>query len=219
MGRRFKWHMFFTSFLPLWVSIIICDIWNLVEDSYMTLISLNKNPTVFQNTSELIKNFLLEHIIEVGSVMILVAYSIICMCHINKVIRNQESTTNKPVGKITKARRANKLTAEFLLAYVLPMIAFDYSTWKGIVLFLVYFYVLSFLCIRNNNVYTNIFFELKDYKMYECDIECRILDKTSKHINCLVISKHNLTQALPRKIQYFDFDNYIYIETGVDKDE
>ena len=65
----------------------------------------------------------------------------------NKVIRNQESTTNKPVGKITKARRANKLTAEFLLAYVLPMIAFDYSTWKGIVLFLVYFYVLSFLCI------------------------------------------------------------------------
>lgn len=50
MGRRFKWHMFFTSFLPLWVSIIICDIWNLVEDSYMTLISLNKDPTVFQNT-------------------------------------------------------------------------------------------------------------------------------------------------------------------------
>ena len=135
------------------------------------------------------------------------------------VIRNQESTTNKPVEKITKARRANKLTAEFLLAYVLPMIAFDYSTWEGIVLFLVYFYVLSLLCIRNNNVYTNIFFELKDYKMYECDIECRILDKTSKHINCLVISKHNLTQALPRKIQYFDFDNYIYIETGVDKDE
>ena len=73
MGRRFKWHMFFTSFLPLWVSIIICDIWNLVEDSCMTLISLNEDPTVFQNTSELIKDFLLEHIIEVGSVVILVA--------------------------------------------------------------------------------------------------------------------------------------------------
>lgn len=219
MGQRFKWHMFFTSFLPLWISIIMCDIWSLAEDSYMTFVSLKEASAVFQHTSELIKNFLLEHMIEVGPVVTLVTYSIICMRHINKVIRNQEGTTNKPVGKITKAHRANKLTAEFLLAYILPMIAFDYSTWKGIVLFLVYFCVLSFLCIRNNNVYTNIFFELKGYKMYECDIECRILDKTSKHTNCLVISKHNLTQALPRKIQYFDFDNYIYIETGVDKDE
>ena len=185
----------------------------------MTLISLNEDPTVFQNTSELIKDFLLEHVIEVGSVVILVAYSIICMCHINKVIRNQESTTNKPVGKITKARRANKLTAEFLLAYILPMIAFDYNTWKGIVLFLVYFCVLSFLCVRNNNVYTNIFFELKGYKMYECDIECKILDKTFEYTDCLVMSKQNLVQALPRKINYFDFDNYIYIEIGVDNDE
>lgn len=25
MGRRFKWHMFFTSFLPLWVSMVLFD--------------------------------------------------------------------------------------------------------------------------------------------------------------------------------------------------
>lgn len=55
--------------------------------------------------------------------------------------------------------------------------------------------------------------------MYECDIECKILDKTFEYTNCLVISKQNLVQALPREINYFDFDNYIYIETGVDNDE
>lgn len=71
------------------------------------------------------------------------------------------------------ARRANKLSAEFLLAYILPMIAFDYSTCKGIVLFLIYFCVLSFLCVRNNNVYTNIFFELKNKELNESQ-RCRL---------------------------------------------
>ena len=219
MGQRFKWHMFFTSFLPLWVSIVVCDIWVLVEDSYITMISLAEVPPSTQQTLKLIRGFLLEHGIEVSSVVILAIYSVICMCHINKTIRDQESSTNKPKGMIKQARRANKLSAEFLLAYILPMIAFDYGTWKGIVLFLIYFCVLSFLCVRNNNVYTNIFFELKGYKMYECDIECKILDKTFEYTNCLVMSKQNLVQALPRKINYFDFDNYIYIETGVDNDE
>lgn len=211
--------MFFTSFLPLWVSKIICDIWVLVEDGYITMISLAEAPSSTQQAFKLIKGFLLEHGIEVGSVVILAVYSVICMYHINKTIRDQENSTNKPNGTIKQARRANKLSAEFLLAYILPMIAFDYVTWKGIVLFLIYFCVLSFLCVRNNNVYTNIFFELKDYKMYECDIECKILDKTFEYTNCLVMSKQNLVQALPRKIKYFDFDNYIYIETGGDNDE
>lgn len=215
MGRRFKWHMFFTSFLPLWVSIATCDVWTLVEDGYAILISTKEMPTTPQQTIEIIKVLLYEHMIEIGSVIILIAYSIVCICHISKVIQDQESTTNKPEGTITQSRRANKLSAEFLLAYILPMIAFDYSTWKGLVLFLIYFCSLGFLCVRNNNIYTNIFFELKGYKMYECDIECEILDRTFKYTNCLVMSKQNLTQALPRKIKYFDFDKYIYIETGV----
>ena len=55
--------------------------------------------------------------------------------------------------------------------------------------------------------------------MYACDIECRVLDKTFKYTDCLIMSKQNLVQALPRKINYFDFDNYIYIEIGVDNNE
>ena len=219
MGQRFKWHMFFTSFLPLWLSIVICDIWSLVEDGHKAVISLEEFTTSIQQIVEMVKEFLFGHLIEVVSVLILVVYSIVCICHINKIIRDQEASKNKLEGSVKVARRANKLSAEFLLAYILPMIAFDYSTCKGIVLFLIYFSVLSFLCVRNNNVYTNIFFELKGYKMYACDIECRVLDKTFKYTDCLIMSKQNLVQALPRKINYFDFDNYIYIEIGVDNNE
>lgn len=120
MGQRFKWHMFFTSFLPLWVSIVVCDIWVLVEDSYITMISLAEVPSSTQQMLKLIRGFLLEHGIEVSSVVILAVYSVICMCHINKTIRDQESSINKPKGMIKQARRSNKLSAEFLLAYILP---------------------------------------------------------------------------------------------------
>ena len=31
MDKKFKWNMFITSFIPLWISIIISDIWSIVE--------------------------------------------------------------------------------------------------------------------------------------------------------------------------------------------
>lgn len=31
MDKKFKWNMFITSFIPLWLSIIVSDIWSLVE--------------------------------------------------------------------------------------------------------------------------------------------------------------------------------------------
>lgn len=31
MWAKFKWDMFVTSFIPLWISIIIFDIWDLVD--------------------------------------------------------------------------------------------------------------------------------------------------------------------------------------------
>ena len=90
---------------------------------------------------------------------------------------------------------------------------------NNIVLFLIYFAVLSFLCVRNSNVYTNIFLELKGYKMYECDIERRVMNRIITDIDCLVISKNSLIQAIPRNLQYFDFENYIYIDIGGNTNE
>ena len=157
--------------------------------------------------------------IEIITVILLVGYTVFSMIYISRIISVQEKSTNKEQGRIVRAKRANKLSAEFLLAYILPMIAFDFSSMNNIVLFLIYFAVLSFLCVRNSNVYTNIFLELKGYKMYECDIERRVMNRTITDIDCLVISKNSLIQAIPRNLQYFDFENYIYIDIGGDTNE
>ena len=92
------------------------------------------------------------------------------------------------------------------------MIAFDFSDLQGITLFVIYFAVLAFLCIRNNNIYTNILLEFKGYKMYICDIECDIMNRKHIYYDSLVISEDNLTLCEGNEISYWDFDNYIYIK-------
>ena len=202
MTQFFKWNMFFTSFLPLWISIVVTDLWTIG----------NK---IVENSKEAFENSK----IEIITIVLLIGYTLFSMFYISRIISAQERSTNKEQGIIVRAKRANKLSAEFLLAYILPMIAFDFSSMNNIVLFLIYFVVLSFLCIRNSNVYTNIFLELKGYKMYECNIERRVMNRTITDEACLVISKNSLIQAIPRNLQYFDFENYIYIDIGGDTNE
>lgn len=214
MSGLFKWNMFFTSFLPLWASIIVSDIWTVISEGYKFVKGLDTVPISINDIVHEVFRFAGSVPIQLVSILILLLHIAASTHYITKEIKLQENSSNKEEGCILRAKRANKLTAEFLLAYILPMIAFDFGSLDSIALFLIYFVVLSFLCVRNSNVYTNIFLEFKGYKMYECDIECGVMNKKYVYTDCIVISKNNLTQSLPRKIQYFDFENYIYIDIG-----
>lgn len=214
MGKLFKWNMFFTSFLPLWISIIVSDVWSAVDKAIKFFVKHSAKGLPIKQIYPIVAEYLSNIKVEGISVIILVISIAVSVNLINKEIRNQESNKNPSRGKIIRAKRANKLSAEFLLAYILPMIAFNYEELKSIVLFIIYFAVLSYLCIRNNNVYTNIYLEFKKYKMYDCDIECSVLNQKAEYKDCLIISKNNLAQTVPREIAYFDFENYIYIEVG-----
>lgn len=112
---------------------------------------------------------------------------------------------------VAKAIKANKLSSEFLLAYILPMIAFDFGNAQNLVLFVIYFSVLAYLCIRNNNIYTNILLEFKGYRIYTCDLTCKVLEDNHTYHDSIVISKSDLTQETGNDVPYWDFENYIYI--------
>ena len=93
------------------------------------------------------------------------------------------------------------------------MIAFDFGNPQNLVLFIIYFSVLAYLCIRNNNIYTNILLEFKGYRIYTCDLTCKVLDDHTYH-DSIVISKSDLTQEEGNDVPYWDFENYIYITAG-----
>ncbi len=137
MWNKFKWDMFITSFLPLWFSIIVSDLWDCVV---ILTMHWSKEINFWDNLLKFIQASLLQ-LCSIVTVCIVVAISI----HgINTFLKGRDGTSNNPKGKVVKSRKANKLSAEFLLAYNLPMIAFNFGELKSVSLFVVYFFVLAF---------------------------------------------------------------------------
>lgn len=204
MWFKFKWDMFITSFIPLWFSITVLDCWDFVENSKKIW---NSELKTIPNVIACIQGSSLQ-VISVCIIFIVVFFSV---RGINSFLKNLAVRQDGHTGKIVKAVKANKLSSEFLLAYILPMIAFDFGDIRNLVLFGIYFAVLAMLCIRNNNLYTNIFLEFKKYKLYTCDIQRKILEDTKLYCDSLVISKDDLTQRESDNILCWDFENYIYI--------
>lgn len=199
--------MFVTSFIPLWFSIVVLDIWNLIKQSI----------AIWSTDDDFCSNIcscFAASMVQIISVVVIAIVVLISISGINTFITDRRASRNNPRGKIIKARKANKLSSEFLLAYILPMIAFDFGDLQKIVLFIIYFTVLAILCIRNNNIYTNILLEFWGYKMYTCDIECDVINKKHIYYDSLIISEDDLTLCEGNEISYWDFDNYIYIRVS-----
>lgn len=205
MWLKFKWDMFVTSFIPLWLSILIFDIWDIIT---VSIDAWEKNEETVRNLTDCVINSK----VQLLSIAIIVLTVSVSVHGINRFLKERECSNQNSPGTILKARKANKLSSEFLLAYILPLIAFDFSDLKSMVLFLIYFAILAFLCIRNNNIYTNIMLEFKHYRLYTCDIQ-RVLpgNKIGVYYDSLVISRDDLTSLEGNEIKFWDCDNYIYI--------
>ncbi len=146
MWKKFKWDMFVTSFIPLWISIAVVDIWDIIT------LTVEK----WNNKNKIIDNLLAILGVSQIQVISIVIISIVVICSvygINSFLKELGVSTDGTRGTIVGAIKLNKLSSEFLLAYILPMITFNFGDIQNITLFLIYFAVLAYLCIRNNNIY------------------------------------------------------------------
>ena len=196
MSRFFRWNMLVTSFIPLWVSVLFLLAWDVLPFSYSSFACLFKAK---------------------GSVLILAAIIMsIAVVSIIAVIRfivlKRKPNESSGTGKIIAARKSSTLVTDFLLTYIMPLIAFDFTSIRDIVLFFVYFALIAFLNIRNGNVYTNILFEFMGYRVYVCDIERNVAGRMHEYKDCTVISRKSLTGRIEQDFTFYDFDNDIYID-------
>jgi hypothetical protein len=142
-------------------------------------------------------------------IAILLAIStIVVVCFL---LRKSNLNESSGYGKVLSARKSATLVTDFLLTYIVPLIAFDFTSVRDIILFLIYFALIAFLNIRNGNVYTNILFEFMGYRVFTCDIEREITGKQYLFTDCTVISKENLTGKIYQEFSFFDFDNSMYL--------
>ena len=173
--------MYFLSFVPLWITVLFIDIKSLIDgggDKWTEIISIT------------------------GILLGLLVSLIILF------VKFFVTDDEKYVLSIQEAKESKTITAEFLLSYILPQFAFDFTQWDEMVKFLIFFLIFGFLCIRHNYFSVNIILEILHYRMYECSL----MNPDGKEVERTVISKNILSASRGRCIQVKILNNEYYLD-------
>ena len=95
-------------------------------------------------------------------------------------------------GTVICAKENKLATIEFLLSYVLPLCAFNFAVWDGVVLFLLFFVIFGILNVKHNYFGMNIAFELMRFRLYECTIK----NDDDVDVQRIVVSQRNLCNSI-----------------------
>lgn len=175
MNNAFKFSIFVTSFFPLWLSILFIDV--------LALYKGTSSPYA-----------------EIIGIMCIVVSNVFFTAYMFFVMKSTLRETCFYEYKVASAVQVKGFTSEFLLSYTLPLFVFDFTQWDGCVNFIIYYAMLAFLCVRNNNVYANFWLEVMGYKFYSCELKPRV-DEEIKAIHAIVLSKKNLAAARGNTIE------------------
>lgn len=171
--------MFFLSFTPLWVSILFLDIKSIIE-----------------NETSLHTEW-----ISICAIVVLALLSTIILSSSLRV-KNRAGIQKY---RLTHVEEQKSITAEYLLSYILPLFAFDFTMWDQVILFLVYFLTLGYLCIKHNHLSVNIVLELFHYRFYLCEMENEDHISVTKYIisrEKLINHKNHIISTRPLNNEY-----------------
>lgn len=117
MFKLFSFSLYFVSFLPLWVSVLFIDILSIAENQTETRTEY----------------------ISICCILIVLFISIVIIYHELRK-HGKEGSRRQTIKAV---REEKSITAEFLLSYILPLFAFDFTLWNQVVLFLVFLRLLD----------------------------------------------------------------------------
>ncbi len=170
--------LFITSLLPLWISVLFIEIKSIVENHF-------------------------DICTEIIAITVIVVANIISILILLWWI-NKAETTSTEDWVIEDAKEEKAISAEYLLSYILPLFAFDFTHWDSVVLFLIFFLTLMLICIRHNHLTTNIFLDGMKYTTYSCILK---KEDCASQNHKMVISKANLSLHRGRIIHVNNINN------------
>ena len=173
--------LFVTSFLPLWISIIIYDLIS-IYNHYDT------------------NNF-----IEIAVICTIIVLNALSMIALNNWLKIAQETASKELI-LVQSKENKTISAEFLLSYILPLFAFNFAKWDSIILFAVFFIIFAYLCLRHNHISLNLLLEIMGYSQYDCVLK---KENSDIEIERKVISKVDLNSRLGEIVKVNDLNNEI----------
>ncbi len=185
MSMLFSCSLYYLSFFPLWLAVLFVDLKSYIENEYGRLT-------------------------EIVSMICILTFGIISLIILIIVMR-----TNGKEGsmrqELKSVREEKAITAEYLLSYVLPLFAFDFSVWNEVVLFLIFFLTFGFLCIRHHYFSVNIILEIANYRFYKCEL----LNEDDIVTECIVISRRNLMGYISENIYVRALNNEYFLDMNI----
>lgn len=183
MSKLFPYSLYFMSFLPLWVSVLFIEIRSI----------FTKEPGIAT---------------EIGMIVFIFVGTIASWIVLTKQLKALHD--EHPVKKtILNATEQKALSVEFLLSYILPLFAFDFTKWDQVVLFGFFFVIVGYLCISHNMYCANLVLDVMKYRFYDCEIENA--DGISSTI--VIISQRPLTSMVKQQVPISTLNNDYSFDT------
>ena len=189
MSVVLSFSLYYLSFAPLWLTILFADIKSLFDGG------------AYKWTE----------IISIIVIMVMTLFTLACLCF---EFCESSSEANEKY-EVKMAKESKTITAEFLLSYILPLFAFDFTQWDQVAEFLIFFVILGYLCIKHNYFSVNVILEVGGYKMYECIL----INEDGCSEEKTVISKQSLTVLGGYEIKVKTINNDFLLNTQVYEDQ
>lgn len=161
MSRLFSFSLYFISFAPLWLSVVFVDIKSCIENGI---------------------NLWTEKI-SIGCIIV-----VTLICIVILIANLHKNNVEGQPQMLRSVKEEKTITAEYLLSYILPLFAFDFTVWDDVMLFLIFFFSLGFLCIKHNYFSANIVLEWMGFGFYICTFK----NEDGIEMEQLVISRRRL---------------------------
>ena len=184
MNILLSFSLYFLSFVPLWLTVLFINI--------KSLIMKTQNPYT-----------------EILSIIFIIIFSVISLIVLKVNFSIPEENLVEKFEIIT-ADECKTITVEFLLSYILPLFAFDFTLWDETVEFLVFFFVLAYLSIKHNVFSVNIVLELSGYKLYDCTLK----NNDDATIRKTIVGKNGLKTCTGKCIKIKALNNDFVLDCG-----
>lgn len=177
MSVLFPMCMFFMSYIPLWISILFIDIESILVKS---------GPFYTEYAS-------------IVSIIFAILVSIIVIT-IQLCCQSAEGAIKYTIESATEQKA---ISAEYLLYYILPLFAFNFTYWRDVVLFLLFFITLAFILLRHSYLSVNIALEFCGYRFFQCHLKTQDGIGTDR----LIFTKNQLNGLTNETIYIKDLTN------------
>lgn len=111
--------------------------------------------------------------------------------------------------KVVETKPLKRISSEYLLSYVIPLIAFDFTKWQDMIKFLIIWGFLFLLCWRFWQM-PIAWLSMLGFFVSECELETN----DGQLVQKIVISRKPLSRIEGELVTIVDIDNNQAIQTG-----